>query len=416
MRHLIILLCVTLLIMLLTTCVATESVLQSASILQSDGDSRFPKISDAGRFIAFVSWGKLTQNSIDDAESVFVYDRETERTELVSVALDGNASQGRAFNIALSGSGRFVAFHSHADDLVIGDDELCDGGMSNCADLFVYDRHLEKMIRIPRSIPTGEGSEYYPRASFSPDERLVYSDGGDRLHDLTTGEIVRTLTTPDYFVPDGPSLYFWNTQIDQTDGNYTTSVLNDNAIINYDHSSSRIVLVAFSTMMANFTNIPIHQCEDERYSAGVRPCANVFIHNLETGETLLATVGRDGWSSNADVYNPKLSANGRFLAFSSSATNLTDDDFSFCDGGYQCSNVFIRDLQTNETTLISRKSNDMLPAGYSRMGDMSEDGQVITFSSEAGDIVTNDTNSVIDIFVYERQTGKITLISRPDYP
>lgn len=383
-------------------------------IRQSDGHSYSPEISDNGRYIAFISRGKLTENSIHDAESLFVFDRETGQIELVSVALDGNSSEGWAFNIALSSSGRYVGFHSHGGDMVKGDDELCDGGMSNCADLFVYDRRSKKMIRIPLGIPTGEGGGYYPWVIFSPDERFFCSVN-DQCYDLKTSEPVSPKPITDYLLSDGSALHFWNSHENDTEEVNPGMPLNGNEVVNWGDISGGGTIVAFSSMATDLTDNPINQCEDARWSEeGIRPCINIFVRSLETGETWLATVGKDGWSSNADTSWPKMSANGRFLTFHTAATNLTEDDFSRCN--YYCSNVYLQDLQTGEITLISREIDSHLPAGYSRNGDISGDGRFVTFSSGSDNLVLDDTNEVDDVFVYDRLTEEITRVSLPNAP
>jgi hypothetical protein len=381
----------------------------ATSLPQSDGDSYSPEISDNGRYIAFISRGKMTENAIHDA--LYVYDRETSQIELVSVALDGKSSEGRPFNIALSSSGRYVGFHSHGGDLVVGDDELCDSGRSNCGDLFIYDRQLEEMRQVPIGFGTGEGSKYRPWVNFSPDERFFYSNGA--VYDLNTGELDHTITTPDYHIPNGPSLHFWNTQDIFNEG--------ENIILpfqphEFNDASSGGASVAFLTESSDITNDSFSQCVDGRFSEGLRPCKNIFIHDLETEETWLATLGIDGLPSNGDTSWPRMSANGHFLTFSSFATNLTGDDLSLCHDGYDCNNVFLHDLQTGETMLISREIDNHLPAGYSRIGDISGDGRFVTFSSGSDKLVHDDTNEVDDVFVYDRLTEEITRISVPNTP
>lgn len=385
-------------------------------VLQSDGASWSPEISDNGRYIAFISRGKLTENATHDA--LYVYDRETEQIELASVALDGNSSEGRPFNIALSSSGRYVGFHSHGGDMVIGDDELCDSGWSNCGDLFIYDRQLEEMRHVPIGFGTGESSKYGPWVNFSPDERFFYSGGS--IYDLSTGELIRTITTPDYHIPGGPSLHLWNTQEIHHAGE---NIILPFMAYEFNDASSGGAVVAFLSISTDITDDPFSQCLDSRYSReGLRPCKNIFVHNRETKETSLVTVGRNGLSSNGDTSWPRMSANGRFLTFHAAATNLTDDDFSGCRSGYkgykevECFNVYLQDLQTGETILISREIDSHLPAGYSRIGDISGDGRFVTFSSGSAYLVHDDTNEVDDVFVYDRLTEEITRVSVPNAP
>ena len=107
----------------------------------------------------------------------------------------------------------------------------------------------------------------------------------------------------------------------------------------------------------------------------------------------------------APDFRASLSANGRFVAFSSSATDLLPD-------GAQVIGLYVRDLQTGTTTRETLTSAGA-PAGIDGLhtATMSRDGRYVTFETTLNDVVPGDTNNARDIFVRDRATGEVELIS-----
>ncbi len=135
--------------------------------------------------------------------------------------------------------------------------------------------------------------------------------------------------------------------------------------------------------------------------------ANIFVRDLQTGTTALVSVNRIGTDSgNGGSGHPSLSANGRFVAFLSDASDLVANDTN----GQE--DVFVRDLQTGTTVLVSinRAGTN---SGNGRTGTplISADGRFVAFASLADDLVANDTNRATDIFVRDLQMGTTTLVS-----
>ena len=121
--------------------------------------------------------------------------------------------------------------------------------------------------------------------------------------------------------------------------------------------------------------------------------------------TELISIGVDGQAGGGDAYYVgseitagAVSADGRFVVFSSLAENLTDDDVS----GWH---IYLRDRATDTTTLVADGSN----SGGSPV--ISADGQFIAFRSLSNQLVANDTNGIVDVFLYERATGSIKRVS-----
>jgi Tol biopolymer transport system component len=118
--------------------------------------------------------------------------------------------------------------------------------------------------------------------------------------------------------------------------------------------------------------------------------------------------GAGGAKGNSSSNVPVLSGDGRLVAFDSFATNLHADDLD------RTSDVFVRDLQTNATTLVSRASGATGAKGnsYSLAAAMSADGRYVAFESLATNLHPSDGDAVRDVFVRDLQTNTTTLVSR----
>src|SRR5258706_12926625 len=132
---------------------------------------------------------------------------------------------------------------------------------------------------------------------------------------------------------------------------------------------------------------------------------DVFIHDTQTGNTTRVSVDSNGVQSNGGSSAPAISADGRYVAFDSAATNLVPND---TNGNWD---VFIHDMQTGNTTRVSIDSNGTESNGGSGSSSISADGRYVAFESEATNIVPDDTNGADDVFVHDLQTGNTRRVS-----
>jgi hypothetical protein len=136
----------------------------------------------------------------------------------------------------------------------------------------------------------------------------------------------------------------------------------------------------------------------------------VFARDLATHRTVLVSrgTGRHSGRANADSQYADISADGRLVAFSSDATNLTRADRD------RHSDVYVRNLHSSTTTLVSRASG---PAGAKANGNsvitaISADGRFVLFTSSATNLSPDDTDRRDDAYVRDLVTGTTTLVSR----
>jgi Tol biopolymer transport system component len=136
--------------------------------------------------------------------------------------------------------------------------------------------------------------------------------------------------------------------------------------------------------------------------------SDVFVHDMVTGVTVLASVDSNGNQTDAGSHIGAISADGRYVAFTSPATNLVPNDTNNVE------DVFVHDFVTGETTRVDVDSNGGqadLEAEYTEAPSISGDGRYVAFASNATNLVHGDTNNHTDMFVHDRLTGATTRVS-----
>jgi Tol biopolymer transport system component len=147
-------------------------------------------------------------------------------------------------------------------------------------------------------------------------------------------------------------------------------------------------------------------------TAPLAPGANgrnhAFVQDLG-GATRLVSRSTGGAVENGATVGAALSGDGRFVAFASSATNLVPGD---TNGEID---IFVRDLRSSTTVRVSVGRNGAQANWFSVDPAISRDGRFVAFASAASNLVADDTNGQVDVFVRDLATGRTTLLSRaPD--
>jgi Tol biopolymer transport system component len=394
------------------TTARTTRVSVSTSQQQGDRPSWTAGVSASGRFVAFTSQATdLVPGDTNDRQDAFVIDRKNGRTQRVSVSSSGAQAKagpnpdGGSAALGISANGRYVLFRSDASNLVPGD---TNGKM----DAFVCDRATGKTRRIPPAglgVYAGALSANGRYAVLQADENVYRDDLRRRqLLPLTAGangwseepaisaggryvaftsiasNLVRgdTNKLPDVFVRD--ILTGKTTRVSVTSaGRQGTGKRYSNGS-NAPAISSDGRYVAFHSDMTNLVRGDTNRVFD------------IFVHDRVTGKTQRVSVSSTGRQANAESGGGEsFSADGRYVAFSSLATNLVAHDRN------GITDVFIRDLRKHRTQLVSLGMHGQgddaswvgLGAAFTR------DGRYILFASWAANLVPGDTNSVADVFV-----------------
>lgn len=135
--------------------------------------------------------------------------------------------------------------------------------------------------------------------------------------------------------------------------------------------------------------------------------ADVFVHDLTSGETTRVSVASDGSEGDGSSESPSISGNGRFVAFSSRSTNLTAD----ATNPFYTYGIYVHDLQTGITELVSKNSEGNRADLGGESPSVSDDGRFVAFASYSADLVLNDTNETADVFLHDRETRETALVS-----
>jgi Tol biopolymer transport system component len=133
---------------------------------------------------------------------------------------------------------------------------------------------------------------------------------------------------------------------------------------------------------------------------------DIFVRDRQTGKTRRVSVSSAGAEGNGSSNGLSISADGRFVAFQSNATNLVSGDTNgFAD-------IFVRDLKTNQTRRVSKSSSGVQGNDYSYEPSISADGRVVAFYSDATNLVGGDTNGARDVFVRDLKTNQTRRVSK----
>jgi hypothetical protein len=157
--------------------------------------------------------------------------------------------------------------------------------------------------------------------------------------------------------------------------------------------------------------------------------AQIYVYNTANNTLQMVSVNDQGQEGNNNsgalllthdngAFAASLSANGNYIVFQSSATNLVAGSGSGAEtngvtsvGFDNPSNVYLYDIQTHTITLISAGVNGAAANGTSFMPSISTDGNFIVFQSTATNLVAGDTTDAPETYVYDIQTGTISLAS-----
>jgi len=392
--------------------------------LEGNSGSYRASISADGRFVAFDSFASnLAANDTNSSPDVFVHDRQTGATSRVSISSDGvQAANGAQFP-AISGDGRFVVFQSVSNDLVAED-------TNGTMDIFVHDRNTGQTTRVSVSSDGTQGNWHSEYPDISADGRyiafrssstnLVDEDTNDKIdvfvHDRQTGETTRVSvksdgtqmnSLPEYWPSisdDGRFVTFYtsatNLVLEDTDTHFDIYV--------HDRQTALISLVSVSAdgekgnqnsgepaISGDGRYVVFHSVANNLVANDTNGCMDVFLRDRQSAATTRISVDSNGVPANDRSGYPSISADGRYIAFTSFATNLTETNTNGLE------NIYLHDRQTGVTELVSVNSNGTPLPEKSQDPAISADGKVVAFESDATTLVPNDTNTFIDIFVYQ---------------
>jgi len=337
-------------------------------------------VSPNSRYIVFNSPQAIMPGDTNNSYDVFVKDTQTGAITMVSVASDGTIGNGHSHGGSISADGRYVVFQSESYNLSAEDPETC-------SDIYLHDMQTGTTKLISVSSSGQKSDDLSNMATISENGRyVVYHSLGTNLvsgdtngkqdiflYDIQTGETKRVSIASDGTQGDGNS----------TGG---ASISSDGQYITFSSEATNLV------------------------TGDTNASGDVFVHDMQTGETTRESVASDGAQANGDssgYKTPSISADGRYVEFHALATNLVSDDTN------KTSDVFVHDRQTGETTRVSVASDGTQANAdsYSEVGVPIGLNRYIVFYSYATNLVAGDTNASYDTFVHDMQTGETKRVS-----
>lgn len=365
------------LLVLVAPAVAGRDTLTLVSIdsagAQGSSSSLEASISVGGRYVAFSSdASNLVAGDTNRVSDIFVHDRATGATARVSVGSAGEQANGHSSDPSISADGRYVAFLSGASNLVAGDTNA--GG-----DIFVHDRTTGATARVSVDSEGAQANSSSVQPSISVNGRYVAfsSDAsnlvpGDtnRVYDVFVRDLVLGTTTRASIDSAGR---------EDRAGSFSPSLSADGRY------------VAFSSYA--FGTDDTNQAYD------------IFVRDLYAGTITRISVDSAGGQANGSSFHPAISGNGRYVAFSSEASNLVAGDTN------RVADVFVHDRATAATTRASVDSAGAQSDDRSFRVSISADGGQVAFLSDADNLVDEDTNRAADVFVREIASGTTWRVS-----
>ena len=335
-----------------------------------------PAISADGRYVAFSSVAtNLVSGDHNELEDVFVHDRQTKMTTRVSVNMEGGDPNDSSQRPSVSGDGRFIAFHSSATNLIEGD-------MNNSSDIFVFDRETETTSRVSVNTEGGDPDSHSIFPAISGNGRFVsFWSVATNLVPDDTNEVT------DIFVYDR-----------QTETTTRVSVNTEGGDADKD---SRF----FSSLNGDGRYVAFQSSATNLVPEDTNGLIDIFVYDQQTATTSRVSVTPDGGNADGNSQQPALSTDGRYVAFESDATNLVAGETS------AGTNIYVYDRQTQTTERVSVNTAGLDPNGPNFHAGLSANGRFVSFRSSATDVVRDDTNGFQDIVIHDRETKTTTLVS-----
>ncbi|MAW60577.1 MAG: calcium-binding protein, partial [Planctomycetes bacterium] len=299
---------------------STERVSLDSAGNEGNAWSDIVDMSPDGRFLTFESdASNLVAGDTGSRVDIFVHDRLTGQTVRASINSLGQAPNKDCVRPVISDNGRYVAFETLASNMFVGD-------VNGQSDVFVHDLLTGKTEHVNINSQGEPGNDFGCNASMSADGRFIAFHG---------------------------------------------------------HSTN---------LVPNDTNAD----------------RDAFLHDRLTGLTERISVSTNGDEGAGSSGDPILSADGMIVAFQSSAPNLVAGDTN------GTRDIFVRDRQAGTTVRVSVSSTGGEANDHSQEAAVSADGRFIAFTSLASNLVAGDTNGHRDVFVHDRQTGMTVTFPRFD--
>jgi Tol biopolymer transport system component len=368
----------------------TGTVERITAIVQRDRDAgplagRSSRLSADGRFLAFVSSAQLVAADVNRFQDVYVIELSTGRLTLETVPKEGAPADGDSRSADISGDGRYVVFESEAGNL------FGQPSRAGVSQILIRDRLAGSTSLLSATARGEAGNAASRNPVMSADGTVVAFESAATNFEDAIGMPAGSVGIFEVRRPAGtPRRLDLPTTGGQRPGQGMTPAI-----------SADGRLVAFASK-ADLTCTQKPACPD--VGPDKNGVADIYVRDTAAGAIRRVSRAFDGGDPDGASYDPAISGDGRFVAFVSEASNLVRES------GKRIAHVYVHELATGITTLISRTPRGRPANAASLRPVLSHDGSKIAFQSLASDLICEgrcrievaDINLLWDVFVHDR--------------
>lgn len=342
-------------------------------------------VSHDGRYVAFASYARLAPADTNDSRDVYVLDRVDARVTLESAAAGSPLEASDSSHPRISADGRFVVYEAASA-----------AGQGTWSEIVLRDRRNGQVTVVSAGLGGARANAMSRHPAISEDGQvIVFSSSATNLvsgPDANGGG-------EDVYLFDARERTVRRVSLDSAGQHLAVGQSVTPAV----SGDGRYVVFAST---ADLDRSGAHAAPGHRRS-------RVFLRDRLRNLTMPVSTAREGRAPDGASWAPAISAEGRYVAFVSAATNIAAADRN------RSADVFLADLHSGSVELVSRKAESGQSGnGQSLNPAVSADGRFVAFQSEASDMVcgrctrtTEDVNLLWDVFLFDRQRGTMLRVS-----
>jgi tricorn protease-like protein len=398
---------------------ASRRVSSDAAGVQGNSSSTNAQISTDGRYVVFESYASnLVAGDSNGVTDVFVKDLQSGAIRRVSSDAAGVQGNNTSWYAQFSADGRYVVFGSSASNLVASDSNGA-GDIFRVANPFHDDKgvdtvHSSLSYTLPAAVEnltlTGTGDLNGTGNSLANllignhgannltggagNDTLGGGTGDDTLDGGAGADSLAGGTGNDTYLVDNPG-----DQITEFSGVDPIRVSTDAAGVQGNDSSWN------AQFSADGRTVVFQSFASNLVAGDYNGTWDIFVKDLQSGAIQCVSIDAAGAQGNSSSWNAQISTDGRYVVFESDAGNLVAGDSN------GARDVFVKDLQSGAIQLASTDAAGVQGNDGSFKAQISADARYVVFESVASNLVANDSNGMMDIFIKELQSGTIQRIS-----
>jgi hypothetical protein len=337
--------------------------------IKGNNQSHRPDISANGRYIAFGSSASNLVGGTSPGMDVFLKDMVTGQIDLVSKASDGTPGNNTSASpISISADGRYVTFLSFATNLVPND-------TNGRYDQFWHDRVTGETQMINVADDGSISNNFADFSSVSGNGRYVAFRSN-----------ATNLVAP---APSGNQIYLRDTQAG------TTRLISRNSAGSPQGGGEPDISADGRWVVYRGVPLGVYVVDTLNCTQSACSVTRVDVNNLGQPVT-----------GHTSVLHPKISGDGRYVTWESDAAGYVTNDTN------GTADIFVRDMLSGTTTRVSVANDGTQANSFSYTPDISDDGRYVIFTSNATNLAGSDTNGVLDIYMHDRLDGQTVRVTR----